>query len=57
VGSLGFGKADPSTLADALVYVDHLVELGVNAVELMPVAEFDDKANWGYGTYLWVRDK
>ena len=50
VGSLGFGKPDPGTLADALAYVDHLVELGVNAVELMPVAEFEDKANWGYGT-------
>lgn len=50
VGSLGFGKPDPGTLADAVAYVDHLVELGVNAVELMPIAEFEDKANWGYGT-------
>ena len=50
VGSLGFGKPNPGTLTDALPYVDHLIELGVNAVELMPIAEFEDKANWGYGT-------
>jgi 1,4-alpha-glucan branching enzyme len=50
VGSLGFGKPDPGTLSDALAYVDHLVELGVNAVELMPIAEFEGAANWGYGT-------
>jgi 1,4-alpha-glucan branching enzyme len=50
VGSLGFGKPDPGSLIDALAYVDHLVELGVNAVELMPIAEFEGKANWGYGT-------
>jgi 1,4-alpha-glucan branching enzyme len=50
VGSLGFGKPNPGTLTDAVAYVDHLVKLGVNAVELMPIAEFEDKANWGYGT-------
>jgi 1,4-alpha-glucan branching enzyme len=50
VGSLGYRKPSPGTLADALAYVDHLDELGVNAVELMPIAEFEDKANWGYGT-------
>jgi 1,4-alpha-glucan branching enzyme len=50
VGSLGFGKPNPGILVDALAYVDHLVELGVNAVELLPIAEFEDKAKWGYGT-------
>jgi 1,4-alpha-glucan branching enzyme len=50
VGSLGYGKPSPGTLADAVAYVDHLEALGVNAVELMPIAEFEDKANWGYGT-------
>jgi 1,4-alpha-glucan branching enzyme len=50
VGSLGFGNPNPGTLTDALAFVDHLVELGVNAVELLPIAEFEDKANWGYGT-------
>ncbi|MBD1836529.1 alpha amylase [Cyanobacteria bacterium FACHB-472] len=28
----------------------HLVELGVNALELLPPQDSDDKTNWGYGT-------
>jgi maltooligosyltrehalose trehalohydrolase len=28
--------------------LDHLVELGVNAVELMPLASFPGNRNWGY---------
>lgn len=28
----------------------HLVELGVNALELLPPADSDDDLNWGYGT-------
>jgi len=49
VGSLGFGKADPGDLSDALQFLNHLVDLGVNAVELLPMAEFSGKASWGYG--------
>ena len=29
-------------------YVGHLASIGVNAVELMPVAEFPGERNWGY---------
>jgi 1,4-alpha-glucan branching enzyme len=50
VGALGFGKDVPGTLDDAIAFVPHLVELGVNAVELLPIAEFETRANWGYGT-------
>jgi 1,4-alpha-glucan branching enzyme len=50
VGSLAYSKPSPGSLVDALAFIDHLVALGVNAVELMPIAEFEDKANWGYGT-------
>jgi 1,4-alpha-glucan branching enzyme len=50
VGALGFGKPDPGTLEDAIAFVDHLERLGVNAVELLPIAEFEARANWGYGT-------
>jgi maltooligosyltrehalose trehalohydrolase len=32
--------------------LDHLVELGVTAVELMPVAEFPGARNWGYDGVL-----
>jgi 1,4-alpha-glucan branching enzyme len=50
VGALGFGKATPGTFDDAIALLDHLSELGVNAVELLPIAEFENIANWGYGT-------
>lgn len=32
--------------------LDHLVELGVTAIELMPVAEFPGARNWGYDGVL-----
>ncbi|WP_245506655.1 alpha-amylase family glycosyl hydrolase [Rhizobium sp. PP-F2F-G48] len=50
VGALGFGKPDAGTLDDAIAFLDHLTTLGVNAVELMPIAEFETRRNWGYGT-------
>jgi pullulanase len=28
----------------------HLIELGINALELLPPADSDDDLNWGYGT-------
>ena len=28
--------------------LDHLVELGINAIEIMPVAQFPGNRNWGY---------
>jgi 1,4-alpha-glucan branching enzyme len=49
IGSLGFGKATPGDLSDALAFLDHLVDLGVNAVELLPMAEFSGNVAWGYG--------
>jgi 1,4-alpha-glucan branching enzyme len=49
VGSLGFGKAEPGDMGDALNFLNHLVALGVNAVELLPMAEFSGKIGWGYG--------
>ena len=37
--------------------LDHLVELGVTAVELMPVADFPGRRNWGYdGALLFAPD-
>lgn len=49
VGSLGFGTPGPGTLADAMAFLDHLSDLGVNAVELLPVSEFSGNLGWGYG--------
>lgn len=37
--------------------LDHLVELGVTAVELMPLADFPGRRNWGYdGALLFAPD-
>jgi 1,4-alpha-glucan branching enzyme len=53
VGSLGFPSTDSGTFADAMEFVDQLTSLGVNAVELLPVLEFDGDLQWGYGTSLF----
>jgi maltooligosyltrehalose trehalohydrolase len=41
---------------DAVIpYLDYLVELGVTAVELMPVSQFPGSRNWGYdGVYPYA---
>ncbi|MGH3732436.1 MAG: malto-oligosyltrehalose trehalohydrolase [Acidimicrobiales bacterium] len=36
------------TFAGALEYLDSLIELGVSAVQIMPVAQFPGARNWGY---------
>ena len=48
VGALGYGSDRPGDLRDALALLPHLVDLGVNAVELMPMSEFSG-IGWGYG--------
>ena len=41
--------------AGAVARLDDLVELGVTAVELMPIAEFPGRRNWGYdGVQLYA---
>ena len=46
---LHIGTFTPAgTLDTAIERLDHLVALGVNAVELMPVAEFSGERGWGY---------
>ena len=49
IGSLGFPSKAPGTLADALALLDHLSDVGVNAIELLPVSEFSGDLSWGYG--------
>ena len=46
VGTFNGGVGD--SLLDAIDRLDHLVELGVNVVELMPVCEFPGDVSWGY---------
>ncbi len=46
------------TLENVVRYVDYFVNLGVNAVELMPVAEFEGNNSWGYmPTFPFAIDK
>jgi malto-oligosyltrehalose trehalohydrolase len=40
------------TFAAALSRLDHLVELGVTGIELMPLSDFPGKRNWGYDGVL-----
>ncbi|WP_210489202.1 alpha-amylase family glycosyl hydrolase [Rufibacter aurantiacus] len=48
-------KHDYKTLADTL---DYLKRLGVNAIELMPIHEFEGNLSWGYNSvYYFAPDK
>ena len=40
------------TFRSAIGKLDHLVDLGVTAIEIMPVADFPGKRNWGYDGVL-----
>jgi len=43
------------TFDAAIGHLDALRDLGITAVELMPVAQFPGDRNWGYdGAYLWA---
>lgn len=43
------------TFDAAIERLDHLVSLGVDAVELLPVAAFPGRHGWGYdGVHLWA---
>lgn len=49
--ALGFGHEGIGTLKDAIDLLDHLVDLGVNAVEFLPMSEYGGKSEtWGYST-------
>jgi malto-oligosyltrehalose trehalohydrolase len=44
---------EAGTFSAAIERLDHLVALGVTAIELMPVADFPGRRNWGYDGVLW----
>lgn len=52
LGALGYGNERPGTLGDAMELLEtgYFEALGINAIELLPMAEFRDEANWGYET-------
>src|SRR5690554_2544594 len=41
------------TFSAAVSKLDHLVALGITAVQIMPVAGFYGKFNWGYDGAMW----
>jgi maltooligosyltrehalose trehalohydrolase len=41
------------TFRSAIERLDHVVEAGFTAIELMPVADFAGRWNWGYDGVLW----
>jgi maltooligosyltrehalose trehalohydrolase len=45
------------TFRSAIEKLDHLVDTGVTAIELMPIADFAGRRNWGYdGVLLYASD-
>ena len=47
--------SDTGDFAGAAEHLDHIVELGATAVELMPIAEFPGSRDWGYdGVFLYA---
>jgi maltooligosyltrehalose trehalohydrolase len=51
---LHIGTFTPTgTLDSAIERLDHLVALGVDAVELLPVNSFNGDHNWGYDGVCW----
>ena len=42
------GTPPPATLDDAIARLDHVRDLGINAIALMPVNEFPGHLSWGY---------
>jgi maltooligosyltrehalose trehalohydrolase len=51
---LHIGTFTPDGTFDAAIgHLDHLVDLGVDLVEVMPVNAFDGTHGWGYDGVLW----
>jgi malto-oligosyltrehalose trehalohydrolase len=47
--------SDSGDFAGAACHLDALSELGITAIEMMPIAEFPGARNWGYdGTFLYA---
>jgi 1,4-alpha-glucan branching enzyme len=49
VNALAAGKDRPGNLQDAMDLLPYLSDLGVNAVELLPMNEYSGGPGWGYG--------
>ena len=47
-------RSDYQTVIDSLEY---LKRLGINAIELMPVIEYDGLLSWGYAPHIFLQQK
>ncbi len=50
IGALNPQSATAGTFADAIALLPYLESLGINAIELMPMLQFDGTLSWGYGS-------
>ncbi len=50
----GTDSKDDGTVRLAIEKIPYLKELGVNAVELMPIMEFNGNNSWGYNTNFYM---
>jgi len=56
ISEIHVGTLTPEgTFDGAIAVLDDLVEVGVSAVELMPVAQFPGRRNWGYDAVFPLR--
>jgi maltooligosyltrehalose trehalohydrolase len=44
---------EEGTFKAAAAKLDHLVALGITAIQIMPIADFYGKFNWGYDGVMW----
>lgn len=44
---------EEGTFAAAATKLDHLIALGITAIQIMPIAEFYGAFNWGYDGAMW----
>src|SRR5262249_35101648 len=53
---LHVGTFTPEGTLDAVIgQLDRLIDVGINAIEIMPVAQFPGRRNWGYdGVYTFA---
>ncbi|WP_457616596.1 alpha-amylase family glycosyl hydrolase, partial [Lutibacter sp.] len=45
---------DTDSYNEALTHLDYLASLGINAIELMPINEFEGNDSWGYNPALYM---
>ncbi|UKM64362.1 alpha-amylase family glycosyl hydrolase [Flavobacteriaceae bacterium GSB9] len=45
---------EDGTYQDAMTHLDYLENLGVNAIELMPINEFEGNISWGYNPSFYM---